>query len=103
MIGLFLEAYISFPRWKVGTRYKNTETFIIGTHEWRIWWWTSPEGEEESNFQIYVHKANGDLVDVAANVIGRSNEFTTMRGKGSYYLKIVTGQPYMITVYEDKK
>lgn len=83
---------------------KNTETFTIGTHEWRIWWYTSPEeGEDESNFQIYVYKANGELAGVAANVIGKSNQFTTMRGKGNYYLGIITGQSYMITVYEDRK
>jgi len=83
---------------------RNTETFTITTHEWRIWWATFLDEEgEESNFQIYVYKSDGDLVDVAANVVGKSNEFTTMRGKGDYYLKINTGQPYMITVYEEKE
>jgi len=82
---------------------KNTKAFIITTDAWRIWWDTEPGKEGKSNFQIYLHKSNGDLVDLAANVIGKSNQFTVIRKKGKFYLKIITGQPYMITVYEERK
>ena len=90
--------------WKgSGNDSRNTETFIITTNEWRIWWWTEPGKEREANFQIYVYEENGDFVDMVANIIGKSNQFTIMRGKGSYYLKIVTGQFYMITIYEERE
>lgn len=82
---------------------RNTETFVITTDVWRVWWATEPGKEGKSNFQIYIYKANGDFVDLAANVIGTSNQFTIIREKGEFYLKIVTGQPYMITIYEERE
>jgi len=82
---------------------RNTETFVITTDAWRIWWDTEPGVNGKANFQIYINKPNEDLVDVAANVIGKSNQWTTIRQKGKFYLKIITGQPYMITIYEERE
>jgi len=89
-------------KWQ-GSLIKNTETFTIASNEWKIIWSTKPGEYGEMNFQIYVYKANGDLVGVAANVIGKDEDSSVMRGKGSYYLMINTAQPYIIVIYEKMK
>lgn len=81
-----------------GNSIKNTETFHITSNEWTISWDTEPGKYGEMNFQIYVYDANGNLKDVAANVIGASNDHTIERGSGDYYLTINTAQPYTIQV-----
>jgi len=85
-----------------GTATKSTETFNPSTTEWRISWETKPGQLGEMNFQIYVYKANGDLVTVAANVIGYNKDSTIIRGAGSYYLTINTAQPYSISIQEKR-
>jgi len=92
-------------RWKKvaqweGKVIKDTETFRISSTEWRISWETKPGEYDDMNFQIYVYKSNGDLISVAANVIGYNNDSTIIRGAGSYYLSINTAQPYSIVVEE---
>jgi len=86
-------------QWR-GKSIKDTETFNISSREWRISWETNPGEYGDMNFQIYVYKSNGDLVSVAANVIGYDKDSTIIRGAGSYYLTINTGQPYSIVVEE---
>jgi hypothetical protein len=81
-----------------GQAIKQTETFTIKGDEWRISWDTKPGKHGDMNFQIYVYNASGGLENVAANVIGKDNESTIMRGSGSYYLQINSGQPYTIKV-----
>ena len=82
--------------WK-GNSIKDTETFSITANEWRIQWSTEP-GQYDMNFQIYVFKANGNWKSVAANVIGKGSDVSYVRGAGSYYLTINTGQSYTITI-----
>lgn len=83
-----------------GNGIKNTETFHASSDEWAIVWDTRPGKYGDMNFQIYVYNSDGTLKDVAANVIGASNDHTIERGAGDYYLNINTAQPYSITVKE---
>jgi len=85
-----------------GTATKSTETFNVSTTEWRISWETRPGQLGDMNFQIYVYKANGDLVTVAANIIGYNKDNSIIRGIGSYYLMINTAQPYSISIQEKR-
>jgi hypothetical protein len=81
-----------------GNGIKQTETFSIPGDEWRINWATQPSKYGDMNFQIYVYNSAGSLNAVAANVIGKDNDSTIIRGRGNYYLQINTAQPYVITV-----
>lgn len=92
-------AWYKVAQWQ-GKSIKNTETFNISSREWRISWETKAGEYGEMNFQIYVYNSDGDLVSVAANVIGYDKDSTIIRGKGSYYLMINTAQPYTIIVEE---
>lgn len=85
-----------------GKATKNTETFFISTREWRISWETRPGEYGDMNFQIYIYKENGDLVSLAANVIGYDKDNTIIRGAGNYYLEINTAQPYTIIIEEKR-
>jgi hypothetical protein len=84
-------------RWQ-GKSIKNTETFHIPSNEWRISWSTKPGEYGDMNFQIIVYSSGGNMVSVAANVIGEDADSSVMRGKGDYYLEIISGQPYIIIV-----
>ena len=77
---------------------KRTETFSISVDEWRIRWATQPGKYDDMKFQIYVYNSDGSLKDLAANVIGKDNDSTIIRGRGNYYIQIKTAQPYVITV-----
>lgn len=92
-------AWYKVSQWQ-GKSIKDTETFNISSGEWRISWETRAGEFGDMNFQIFIHKSNGDLVTLAANVIGYDKDSTIMRGKGSYYLSINTAQPYSILVEE---
>ena len=89
-------------RWK-GSAIKNTETFHISSDTWVINWLTEPGKYGDMNFQIFVYKANGELVTVAANVIGKNEDHSIMRGKGDYYLMINSAQIYSIVILEKTK
>ena len=84
-----------------GKATKNTETFRIDSDLWRISWKTKPADLGEFVFQIYIYK-DGELVNLAANVIGTDEDSTVMRGAGNYYLNINTGQPYTIKVEQSQ-
>jgi hypothetical protein len=79
---------------------KNTETFHIPSHEWVIGWSTLPLKNMFGigNFAIIVHKSNGTMVGIAANVMGKDQDHTIMRGVGDYYLSINSTQAYGIYV-----
>lgn len=86
-----------------GSAIKNTETFHISSDQWVISWRTEPGKFGDMNFQIYVHKESGELVTVAANVIGENEDYSVMRGRGDYYLQINTAQIYSIIILEKTK
>jgi hypothetical protein len=84
-------------RWQ-GKSIKNTETFHIPSHEWRISWKTEPGEYGDMNFQIYVYETSSSIPGIAANVIGYDMDSSIMRGAGNYYLTINSAQPYIIIV-----
>ncbi|HON71779.1 MAG TPA: hypothetical protein PK512_00430 [bacterium] len=93
----------SAAKWKKvvsweGKGIKNTETIRISSQEWRISWSTKPSEYGEMNFQIFVYKADGTLVTMAANVIGEDKDSSYIRGSGDYYFTINTGQIYQVIV-----
>ena len=93
------------PKWRLtktfeGTSIKSTETFEITGDEWRINWETKPGEYGAMNFQVYVYNADGSLKDVAANIIGKGQDSTVVRGAGRYYLQFNTAQPYLVRVEE---
>jgi len=81
---------------------RDTKVFTITSAVWRVWWATERGRYGAANFQIYVNSEDGEFVDLAANLIGKSNHWRTIRKKGRFYLQVVTGQPYMITVYQER-
>ena len=85
-----------------GNGIKNTEKFAIDSDEWRIVWSTQVGDAGKQNFQIYVNDKDGELVDLVANIIGQGNDISYMNKSGEYSLKIVSGQPYTITIQEKK-
>jgi hypothetical protein len=80
-----------------GRATKDTETFQITADEWRIDWATRA-GDFEGNFVIHIYNSDGTEKGLAANVIGAGQDNTTIRGAGSYYLSIITSQPYAIEI-----
>jgi len=92
-----LPTWHEIARWE-GKSIKNTETFHSPSQEWRISWDTKPGDYGAMNFQIFVYSDAGDLIDVAANVIGEDKDSTIIRGAGDYYLTINTAQPYVVIV-----
>jgi hypothetical protein len=88
--------WVEVARWE-GNSTKNTETFHIPSHDWRITWQANPEGDTEGNFAIYVYSASGEMVDLVANIIGKGGDTSYMRGAGDYYLEIIsTFEKYLI-------
>jgi hypothetical protein len=86
-----------------GDGIKNTEAFTITKQTWYVMWATTPGKHGDMNFQIYVYReGSGELVGVAANVIGESRDYSVFRGTGQYYLTINSGQPYTVVVMEPK-
>jgi len=72
-----------------GQGIKSTETFHIPSNVWMIFWSSKPISSVGGILQIYVHRADGTLVDIAANIMGKNADNTIMRsGLGDYYLKI---------------
>ena len=89
--------WYEIARWQ-GKSIKNTETFHIPSHEWRISWKTEPGEYGDMNFQIYVYETSSSIPGIAANVIGYDMDSSIMRGAGDYYLTINSAQPYIIIV-----
>lgn len=88
-------------RWE-GNSIKDTETFSITANYWRIRWNTWPGEYGDMNFQIYIYDANGNLKNVAANVIGTGSDVSYVRGAGNYYLTINSGQPYTVIIEQEQ-
>jgi hypothetical protein len=82
-----------------GRGIKTTGTFTVNS-SWRISWGTIQNDFGAGNFQIYVYDAKGDLVTVAANVMGESEDYSIVHQAGTYYLTINSTQPYIVEVDE---
>lgn len=88
-------------RWE-GSSIKDTETFHITSNEWRIRWSTKPGKDDENLFSIHVYESNGKWKGDVGGIWGEGSDVSYMRGPGDYYLKIITGQPYVIVIEEKK-
>ena len=84
-----------------GEGIKSTETFTVG-REWKIRWLTEPGQIGDSNFAITVYDANGNYSALAANVIGANRDESIYHQAGTYYLEIMSGQPYIIEVWDKR-
>jgi len=82
-----------------GNGIKSTPTFTVGS-EWAIEWATQPGEYGDTNFQIFIESTDGGLVDLAANIIGRGHDTSYYHEAGTYYLKINSGQPWNVAVWE---
>jgi hypothetical protein len=95
---LNMSGFGSVARWE-GAAQKNTETFTVNANEWIINWETTGD----SNFIIEIFKADtNEMVELVANIVGSGKDSSVIRGKGQYYLKIMSSQPYKIEVVEKK-
>ena len=82
-----------------GRGIKQTECFEVG-EEWALEWRTAPGSEPPANFATVIYSAAGEWVDLAANVIGEGRDVSYYHRGGSYYLKIMSDQPWEIAVWE---
>jgi hypothetical protein len=81
-----------------GNSVKTTEPFTVNKSPWVIGWATDGAGV----FQIYLHRPNGELVSVAANVQGKGSDESYVYETGTFYLMINTTQVYSASIYEPK-
>jgi hypothetical protein len=98
LVGGIAGDFRSIAKWE-GSAMKSTETFSVSKDEWVVYWTTSGN----SNFAITVYNADtNQSVDLIANIVGNGMDYSVVRGKGRYYLKIMSSQPYTIEVLEKK-
>ena len=73
---------------------KKTARFTVGD-EWRINYSNTASG----NFMIYLNDANGDFLDLLANVIGPVENTNYLYKAGTYTLQIVgSGSSWAVSV-----
>jgi hypothetical protein len=75
-----------------GNGTQNTRPFAV-TQGWEIQWDTSGD-----IFQLYLHTASGDLVDVAANQMGSGSGASYFPKPGTYYLQVNAIGPWALRV-----
>lgn len=99
---------INPPAWQQvfafnGNSIKETESFIVSSNEWRVRWEVGGRNRDTDIFQVFVYDANGNLKTTVANQRGSGSDSNIVRGKGTYYLKILAvEQPYKIVVEEKR-
>lgn len=73
-----------------GSGQVQTRSFSVPSREWRIQWRASPTSDYGSVFQVYVYRADGQLVTVAANAANRGGSQTSYvhDDYGRYYLMV---------------
>ncbi len=71
-----------------GQGIKKTEMFTVSS-QWRIVWDTRAGRYGSGIFAINVYNANGNMSDVAANVIGNSQDMSYQHKAGTYYLYVI--------------
>lgn len=86
-----------------GNGIKSTETFSIASKEWRIGWNATNENVA-GILQIYVYKADGNLVTLASNQQGEGSDVSYVReGPGEFYLEINAANLDWVVTVEDKR
>src|SRR5450830_1605932 len=81
-----------------GDSTKTTQPFTIVSNEWRIAWTATPGTYGDGNFVIYLYSADGNIVSVAANVIGEGGDTSYVYTSGTYYLSIIAIENYDIVI-----
>lgn len=90
---------VQLAEWS-GRNIKKTERFVVGD-EWVIMWATSPrKGERAGVFQVSLYDSAGQLVDMIADVSGKSIDRRTLYKAGTYHLSIKATQKYVLAVAE---
>jgi hypothetical protein len=75
--------------------------FTITGPKWRIVWVTRRgEGQKPDDFVIMVRRPNDETATPAAHVQGESEGETVLRGTGTCYLEVQSGQNYLVKVYD---
>jgi hypothetical protein len=84
-----------------GSGTKNTEKFSVSS-EWKIKWTTKPGNMGSSNFSLTLDDDAGEMVGLIANVIGKSVDESYQHTGGTFYLEILSGQPYVIEIWDKR-
>lgn len=96
--------WVEVKRW-TGTGQKQTESFQIGSREWRISYATKPAVAGVELLQIYVHEANtGQIVTLAANRIDSGSDTSYVQGQAGhrYYLVMNTANHWSVLIEEQR-
>lgn len=96
-----LKKWLKVISWQ-GKGIKKTETFTITSKEWKICWATKPDEYGDGIFQIMVYKGDSSIPDIVANVMGKDQDCSFMKGKGFYSLTINAIQPWTVVITEKK-
>jgi hypothetical protein len=87
-----------------GAGTKDTESFAVASHEWRVAWEAKPQPQTSPGiFQIYVYNERGVPVAVAANNNGTGKDMSYVRGAGRFSLKINSGNLDWSVTVEDQR
>jgi hypothetical protein len=82
-----------------GSSTKDTENFHVSSNQWKIVWSTTQDSEYKGTFAFFVYNADGSSKYISSMVSGTNSDNTVIRGSGDYYMKIITSQPYNVTIY----
>jgi hypothetical protein len=87
-----------------GSGIKETETFDVQSHEWRIRWTAANEAFQGAGIlQIMVYEGDGALKTLAANKQGVGEDVSYVRGDGPHYLMINSGNVDWTVIVEDQR
>ncbi len=78
---------------------KNTEPFTVRA-PWKVVWSTRPGNAGNGNFAVFIYDSAGNMVDLAANVVGTGSDECYQYNGGTFYLNISTSQAYAVDIYE---
>jgi hypothetical protein len=88
-----------------GEGIRETESFHVASREWRVTWKSSGEPFPGAGIlQIYVHRADGTLVTLAANKQGPGSDTSYVRdAPGQFYLSINSANTKWHVLVEDQR
>ena len=95
--------WIMIKTWR-GEGIKSTEKFEIVADEWRINWKSYGEAFKDAGImQIFVNDDNGNMMALAANVQGPSEDMSYIHNAGRFYLDINSANIKWIVTVEEYK
>lgn len=83
-----------------GDASKVSGDFTISGREWKISWDSKPQGRDSEFIIILQDKKNSDIAEIIVNEVGATKDYVFLEGKGTYYLRVSTTQPYSIDIQE---